>query len=206
MTVLRLNDPGTRQVLVKHQLTADRRIGRGAFCAVYEDGPTSVLKLSSDSVQLDAARHYLEGVHYPKMVEDIGYVGTQLRGDIDLVLFKAERLNPTRLADAATRKLARKIQKSVFFGCDEPAARAAYSKRGTQSEKNSARSLVVLQQLVDNKSFPISIHEAFLELQRLAWDYSNLFLDFAGANLMVRGTDELVFNDVFANGDLFFAE
>jgi hypothetical protein len=35
-------------------------------------------------------------------------------------------------------------------------------------------------------------------------DYQNLVIDFHGANLMVRGTDELVFNDVIVDGDLLY--
>jgi hypothetical protein len=204
MAVIRLDDWGTKSVLSQYGLTPKRRIGKGLFCAVYEDGPESVVKLTTDSIQRESVRDYLEGVHFPAMVADIGFVGTQYKGDMDLFMFKSERLRPTREADAATRKLARQVIRAVDDCWATPAAERARRGRGTQAQLRSAGSRVVLDQLAEFKGLPETIREAFEDVHRLVRDYTNLVIDFHGANLMVRGMDELVFNDVVVDGDLLY--
>ena len=203
MAVIRLDDWGTKSVLSQYGLTPMRRIGKGLFCAVYEDGPDSVVKLTTDAIQLHSVRDYLGGVHFPELVDNIGWVGEQHIGDHDLYMFKAERLRPTREADAATRKLARDVMRAVDDFWAPHASRMMYG-RGSQAQKRSECSGVVLDQLMEFTSLPESIREAFADLRRMVNDYTNLVIDFHGANLMVRGSDELVFNDVIVDGDLLY--
>jgi hypothetical protein len=204
MALINLNDYSTKAVLRQFNLTPQRRIGRGATCVVYDDGPGEVFKLTVDAVQRESVRDYLGGVHFPKMVKDIGHVGTQGRGKRELYLFKAERLRPTRDADAATRKLARQVLATVDEFWADPDATRALHARGSLAQTRSACASVVLDRLVDCKRLPESIRDAFQDIQRMVWDYHDLVIDFRGANLMVRGTDELVLNDVIANGELLF--
>jgi hypothetical protein len=198
MATIRLNDYGTKAVLSQFALTPGRRLGKGEFCAVYADGPDEVIKLTTDPIQRESVRDYLGGVHFPNMLEDLGCVGTQHAGDLDLYMFKAERLRPTRDADAATRRLARQVIKEVEASLATSDAQASLRGRGSKAVRYAARSDAALKHLVDSKSLPASVVEAFADLQHMTWNYNNLVIDFHGANLMVRGTEELVFNDVFA--------
>lgn len=202
MASLKLNDTGTRCVLAKHQLTPARRIGRGQFCAVYEDGPNAVIKLTTDSLQLESVRDYLVGPHFPKMLDNYGYVGEQFSGDLSLLMFKSERLNPTRMADLATKRLVRKVRSSVDRFWFSPEVINRYNKRGRTADKLASRSEATLEQLAEYTDLPLSVREAFQALLNMALNYQNIVLDMHGANLMVRGTDELIFNDVVVSGEL----
>lgn len=202
MASLKLNDTGTCCVLAQHQLTPARRIGRGQFCAVYEDGPDAVIKLTTDSLQLESVRDYLIGPHFPKMLDNYGYVGEQFSGDLSLLMFKSERLNPTRMADLTTKRLVRKVMSSVdrFWSSQEAINR--YNKRGRTADKLASRSEATLEQLAEDTDLPLSVREAFQALLNMALNYQNIVLDMHGANLMVRGRDELIFNDVVVSGEL----
>lgn len=206
MTILRLQDMGTREVLSRFRLTTDRRVGKGWFCAVYEDGLDAVTKLTADAIQLESVRHYLVGNHFPKLLQATGRVGTQHAGNLGLYLFQAERLRPVKDADAATQKLARKV-----VG-DLGRARAKYHRDtmhlnrivpDSWAQRCNADDAMLLGLMLENKAFPGSVREAFGALLSLVSTDKNLVLDFKSANFMVRGTDELVFNDVIANGALY---
>ena len=150
-------------------------------------------------------RDYLVGVHFPKLLANEGCVGDQFQGDCSLFLFKSERLKRTREADVATRKLARQVLKAVDeCWSSEEAMNKSHLLRGTDAAKQSMRTSVALEQLVEMKSLPESVREAFEDIQRMVWDYNDLAIDFHGANLMVRGTDELVFNDIIVDGSLLY--
>ncbi|KVP17392.1 hypothetical protein [Burkholderia ubonensis] len=204
MAFLKLNDYGTRAVLSRFDLSASRRLGKGQFCAVYEDGPDAVLKLTTDPIQLESVRDYLGGIHFPKMLDNEGHVGVQHHGDLDLYMFKSERLKPTREADAATRKLARQVLKSVDCSLSSRDAQHRGNVRGSFAAKQSLRSQAALEQLKENKDLPESVREAFEDILRMVWNYNDLVIDFHGANLMVRGKDELVFNDVLVDGAMLY--
>lgn len=205
--ILKLNDWGTRAVLSRYGLTASRRLGKGTFCAVYEDGPDQVFKLTADSIQLESVRDYLVGVHFPKLLANEGCVGEQFKGDRSLFLFKSERLKRTREADAATRKLTRQVLKAVDeCWSSKEATNKSHLLRGTFAAKQSMRSSVALEQLIEKKDLPESVREAFEDIQRMVMNYNDLALDFHGANLMVRGTDELVFNDIIVDGALLYGD
>lgn len=204
MALLHLNDYGTSAVLRRFELTPKRRIGRGLTCAVYEDGPDAVYKLTIDPIQRESVCHYLGGTHFPAVLKDIGHVGEQYKRDLNLYLFKCERLRPLKDADSATRKLAFQVLKAVDECWDAPDAKRALHARGTVAQTRSACASVVLNQLVEFPGIPSGIREAFEDLRRLVWDYRDLVIDFHRANLMVRGTDELVLNDVVASGELLF--
>lgn len=204
MNVIKLNDMGTRAVLHRHGLSTGRRLGKGATCAVYEDGPDAVIKLTADPVQWESVRDYLGGVHFPTLVESIGHVGTQRAGDRELYMFKAERLRPIRDAEPATRKQARHLLKVVdrFWGSAE--AKKALHQRGTIASRRSACSVVVLEQLAECPDLPQSMQEACVDLLRLVMDYQNLNIDFQERNLMVRGNGDIVFNDVVIDASLLW--
>lgn len=205
MALLKLNDWGTRQVLSQFELTPERRIGRGYFCAVYEAGPASVLKLTVDGVQLESVRDHLVGPHFPRLTDNLGCVGTQAKGDFDLFLFKSERLRPIQAADAATRRLAREVIRTVDGCLRSPQATAQYNKAyGSVALRKTLQSQAALEQLVTCPTLPGSVRTAFEDLYRMVGNYVHLVLDFHSANLMVRGTDELVFNDVIADGDKLY--
>jgi hypothetical protein len=204
MALIKLNDWGTRAVLNRFNLTASRRIGKGQFCAVYEDGPDAVIKLTTDPIQLESVRDYFGGVHFPKLLANEGHVGVQYKGDVDLYMFKTERLRSLREADAATRKLARTVLAAVeqCFNSREVISKATV--RGSRAHRTSLRSAAALEQLKDRTDLPESLREAFEDILRMVWNYNDLCLDFHRANLMVRGTDELIFNDVILDGTLAF--
>ncbi|MBU9200455.1 hypothetical protein KTD31_03680 [Burkholderia multivorans] len=204
MAFLKLNDFGTRKVLSQFDLTAARRIGKGQFCAVYEDGPDAVFKLTTDAIQLESVRDYLGGVHFPKMLDNIGYVGEQHMNELSLFLFKSERLKPLREGDAATRKLGRQVIRIVGQCLSNRVTQSKVPVRGSFKAKQAHRTLAALEQLTDNKALPETMREAFEDIQRMVRDYDGLVIDFHGANLMVRGTDEIVFNDIIVDGSLLY--
>ncbi len=202
MASLKLNDPGTRQVLHRYDLKATHRIGRGQFCAVFDDGPQSVLKLTSDPIQMESVRDYLSGEHFPLLTENIGYVGEQLAGEMSLMLYRSERLKPLREADRPTKRLARKVITAVDQHWHSSTAVNKSNVRGPLSRSMAIRSQVVVEQLTEDATLPSSLREAFVDLQRMMWDYDDLSLDFKGNNLMVRNGNELVLNDVVMNSRL----
>lgn len=202
MASLRLNDCGTRFVLAQRQLTPARRIGRGQFCAVYDDGPEAVIKLTTDSIQLESVRDYLIGPHFPKMLDNYGYVGEQYSGELSLLMFKSERLKPTRMADLPTKRLVKKVMRSVDrYWCSNETIKRSSAKHSNTARLVS-RTEATLEQLIEDQELPASVREAFEDLLRMAMDYQNIVLDMHGANLMVRGADELIFNDVVVTGEL----
>jgi len=205
MSFLKLNDFGTRRALRAHGLVGKKRIGRGTYCAVYDDGEDAVLKLTADYIQLESVQFYLDGVHFPRLMKIIGRVGIQDAGNADLYLFQAERLKPTSKADAPTRKLAKRVIDTVQDCLLSKDAMSVWRSPGAPADRQAKRSLTALKQLVDTPWFPESLKEAFEKLQTLSMDYGNLSLDFHRANLMVRGSDELVLNDVIASSSLGYS-
>jgi hypothetical protein len=206
MAVLNLRDGGTRAVLSQFGLKPAQRIGRGQFCAVYADTENNdvVVKLTADAIQLESVRDYLVGAHYPMLLHNEGYVGTQYCNDQNLYLFKTERLQPLRMADKATKKLANlvlKLEAEAWYSF-ETQRRA--NVRGSLATQQAMRSNAVLEQLLQCKELPASILEAFEALYYMHGNYNDLTLDFHSANLMVRGTDELVFNDVILDAALWY--
>lgn len=206
MAAILLNDFGTKAVLERFSLSPERRIGKGHFCAVYEAGPDEVIKLTTDVIQHASLRDYLDGAHFPNMLKDIGCVGTQHAGDLDLYMFKTERLRPTREADAATRRLARQVIAEANASLRTPAAQSAMKSARSRAERYSVRSRAALAHLVESRTLPASMTDAFEDLGRMARDYDNVVIDFHGANLMVRGKDELVFNDVVADAAILYRD
>ncbi|HDR9103546.1 hypothetical protein [Paraburkholderia sp. A3RO-2L] len=204
MAFLKLNDFGTRRVLSQFHLTAGRRIGKGQFCAVYEDGPDAVFKLTTDAIQLESVRDYLGGVHFPKMLDNIGYVGEQHVNELSLFLFKSERLKPLREADVATRKLGRKVIRVVHECLSNRLTKSKVPALGPFKAKQAQRTLAALEQLAENADLPETMREAFEDIHRMVRDYDGLVIDFHGANLMVRGADEIVFNDIIVDGSLLY--
>lgn len=205
MKKLKLNDWGTRRVLAEKGLTADRRIGRGAFCAVYEAGPDAVLKLTADSIQYESVRDYLWGDHYPALLgDDHGYAGEQ-SNEQSLYLFRAERLQPLRFADVATKKLATLFLRRADLAWASPQTQREAS-RSPRQERRTVRTRESLKQLVDDGVLPASLRQALADLLRMINDYDGLQFDLHRGNLMVRGTDELVLNDVVVSGSLMEAD
>lgn len=202
MASLRLSDFSTRAVLRQYGLTTQRRLGRGKFCAVYDDGPETVIKLTADPIQLESVRDYLKGIHYPKMVANLGCVGEQHAYDMNLYLFKSERLKPTCEADLATRRLARTVIRTLDTLWSSDSAINKSNVKRPPAERLALRSAATLEMAVESQELPLSTREALQELLFMMGNYNGLTLDFHGANLMVRGTDELVFNDVVVDAEL----
>jgi len=201
MYVLRLSDVGTRQVLKQYDLKAEHRLGRGKFCAVYEAGPNAVNKLTADNIQLESIRDFMTGEHFPTLLSTEGYVGDQYQLDASLYLFQTEKLRPVREGSTATRKLARKILATVdnFWGSSR-SVNHAYSKPNVSlATKLSMRAEASIEQLAQCTEFPESIRTAFEKIRTMMENYENLTIDFHSGNLMVRGTDELIFNDVIVD-------
>lgn len=197
--MLKLNDWQTRKHIREHGLDKMDRLGRGTFCAVYDETADTVLKLTADAIQYESVRDYLFGTHYPELIGGAGYIGEQSHGELSLYLFRAERLNPLRMADLATKRLARKVLSKV----DSVWCSSWNSVPGNHSTdwayRRSEVSRKTIRELRDDDTLPLSIREAFEYLENFANDYQDVGLDFHRNNLMVRGTDELVFNDVIVS-------
>lgn len=199
MALLNLADYATKRVVSRYGLTPARRIGRGMFCAVYEDGPDAVWKLTADNIQYESVRDYLDGTHYPALVDGPGYVDSQ-RNEVGLYLFRAERLQPLKLADKPTRKLAQHLLREADRHWHSADAQRAADRHRQTPQRCAARAQLTLEQLQDTAMLPQSLREALADLLRMMLDYGTLSLDLHRANLMVRGTDELVLNDVVVDG------
>jgi hypothetical protein len=95
MAILKLTDKATKIALDHPLLKAKARIGRGAFCAVYDNG-ASVLKLTCDEYQYAFYTHADRpiGSYFPTLLADLGCVGGTREKPLYLV--EMERLQPIR--------------------------------------------------------------------------------------------------------------
>lgn len=194
---LNLNDGATKQVMRKYGLTPGNRLGRGKFCAAYDAGWDEVMKLTSDSIQLESIRDYFKGKHFPQLIQNYGYMGEQ-RNEASLFLFKVDRLKPVKDADAATKTLARSLVRRTnkLYGTVKVDEKHRWNNFYTERDK------LIVQSLIDDERLPTSLREAFEPVLSMLMDYDGLRLDLYGANLMVRGQDELILNDIVVDGKL----
>lgn len=185
MLNLRLRDPKTRAVASEFGLTPQNRLGRGKFCAVYKKSEDRVYKLTSSAIQLESARDYFEGSHFPRFYTDYWCQGQQSHGAL-LYLYTAERLNKLRDADKSTKALSRLIYQKTQS--------AIGSKINLPSVVGA--SIQACEDLITDKDLPLSIREAFERVIDVCYDFADVILDIHGANFMVRGKDELILNDI----------
>ena len=194
---LNLNDGATKRVMQQYGLTTKNRLGRGMFCAAYDAGWDEVMKLTSDPIQMESIRDYFKGKHFPRLIHNYGYMGEQ-RNEASLFLFKVDRLKPLKEADAATQTLARSLVRRTckLYGTVNVEEKYRWNNFYTERDK------LIVQSLIDDVRLPQSLRDAFEPVLSMLNDYDGMRLDLCGANLMVRGQDELILNDIVVDGKL----
>ena len=194
---LLLNDVETRRVLSRFNLEPSRRIGRGRFCAVYEkDQGRAVYKLTTSLLQRESLRDTLTGAHFPKFIEDYGFVGLQSDGK-GLYLFTTDRLTPLSKSSSQVKSLAKKL---LVWWKDY-----LWSMNGYYEPTEKSTQLQGLESLEQDTTFPDSFRESIGKIIKLAYEQGDeLIFDLHRGNLMSR-EDELILNDVVVHRDELIA-
>lgn len=120
------------------------------------------------------------------------------RNEASLFLFKVDLLKPVKEADAATQTLARSLVRRTNKLYDT----VKVDERHRWNNFYTERDKLIVQSLIDDVRLPQSLREAFEPVLSMLNDYDGLHLDLYGANLMVRGQDELILNDIVVDGKL----
>jgi hypothetical protein len=198
VNVLRLQDWGVKRVMREHGLKAKDKLGRGAFTAVYAEDDATVLKLTVDPIQYDAHVFLRDNPHFPTVFDPRGEVGNQHAQDLALYLSRCERLRPLNQADAPTRRLARQVTKASARCWVSARVYSVAKGYARESDHFRVRTLETFSEMSQDMAFPQSLRDAFEVLANMVSNYGEATLDMHRGNLMVRGTDELVLNDVLA--------
>lgn len=201
VSVLLLNDRGTKAALKLPELAGLPRIGRGKFSVVFDKGDT-VMRLTTDRTAYDLlTSDYARGPHFPKMMNDYGYVGEQFDGDRSLFLYETEKLVGLT-GNIAARRQCKIIQSMRQRGWD-------------LFHSDMTESVLTLQHMADSleeslaqdwHALPVTMVDALNTMACFSADHECPMLDFHNGNFMVRpGCGTLVFNDPFADADALTA-
>lgn len=193
--ILQLTDPHVRAALRHPALAGKKRIGRGAFCAVYDNGDT-VLKLTADAFQYRfyAEPHWFDdSPYFPRLVHDFEDVGETADG-LSLFLVEMEKLDRVSTLPACRRQVRQilKVADEFYY----PHFDRAHKIRN----QHERRKMVCIQTLDD-----MSVDERLEPGLQDALDRTRNFLsnhdcafDLHQANFMRRG-EQVVLNDVVAD-------
>lgn len=201
MNVLLLTDPGTKRALKRPELAGLPRCGRGKFSVVYDKGDT-VVRLTTDRIAYDLlSGDYARGPHFPKLINDYGYIGDQIDGDRGLYMVETEKLVGLT-GNIAARRQVKAIQRVREDGFD-------------RFKHDNAESMLTLQYMADDleqsllsgwNGLPETMVDTLNTLACFAADHECPMLDFHNGNFMVRpGCGTVVFNDPFADIDAITA-
>lgn len=189
-----------RKALVAFNLAQKKRIGKGQFCAVYDNEDGTVSKLTLDSVAFEGVRSYFHSPHLPQMLHNEGIVGEHGLAKNSLYLFTTPKLLPLSKAKSVEKRLAAQLGTEYETSWTNAWEKVRHIK-DSGWKYAVARSRVILEALKDRPSLPQAIREALEEIYRMARDFDNLMLDFKRTNLMVTEDGRLILNDVIARAD-----
>jgi hypothetical protein len=201
MNVLLLADRGTKAAIKHPELDGLPRIGRGKFSVVFDKGET-VVRLTADRIVYDLlSSNYARGPHFPKLVNDWGYVGEQHDGQHGLYMFETEKLVGLT-GNIAARRQANWVQRMRSDGWDK-------------FHNSNEESMLSLQHMHDDleqslaagwSGLPQTMLDAFETMGCFAADHECPMLDLHNGNFMVRpACGTLIFNDPFADLGAFTA-
>lgn len=191
MAVLLLNHPGTRAALWHEKLRGKKRIARGEFSAVYDNGDT-ILKVTADSThyELFVGPFAIESSkHTPVIVENHGIIGDQ--EDLPLYLIEVEKLVKVP-AGSDAKRLARKI---INQSCE------AFSRSVTITKGDQNRaSYLTFDALSKEDCYSQELRDTFREIAMFIADFEHANFDLHMGNFMVRpSTGDLVIVDPLCN-------
>jgi len=194
-TILKLTDPMVKEAARHPALDGLKRIGRGAFCAVYDKGDT-VVKMTCDPIQyaFTCDAWSPEGPFFPRLVENHFCIGETWKG-VPIYLFEVEKLAPVRRdSPAHIKRLARRLIKAT---ADSMWSQASRHRRGSYVNQKRDASMSALQEVIDEGKLPADLLEALQDVHTFVSNYDAM-IDFHGKNLMLRG-EQLILNDVVAD-------
>lgn len=196
LNILRLDDKGTKEALTHPALAGKRKLARGKFSAVYDNGDT-VLKVTTDSSCYELMKFYAQGnKRFPTTIRDFGVIGVQKLHDLNIYMVEVERLNKISTASIELRRLVRKICNQ---SADIMATKAPIFERH-QAKIAMARIVPeTLYQMSEDSDFTSDMREALEFIAQFSMDYDGIGLDFHSGNFMVRNNGELVFSDPVCN-------
>lgn len=196
LNILRLDDKGTKKALTHPALTGKKRIARGKFSAVYDNGET-VLKVTTDSTGYELMKFYANNnKRFPETITDYGMIGVQKLYDLNIYMVEVERLYQINTAPLSSRRLVKRLckQASNIMATKTP----IFEKH--ENKITMARIVPeTLYQMSDDKDFTPDMREALESIASFSMDYDGVGLDFHSANFMVRENGELVFSDPVCN-------
>lgn len=196
MKILKLTDPGVKNVIRSHPaLQGKKQIGRGFYSVVFDNGDT-VLKLTADAHHYDLLQFYADGPHFPKVIVNHGYVGEQKRGGFPLYLLEIEKLVkvPGKTDNSKTvHRLCKNAAKMMAVKTP------IFEKHADKI--NMARIVPeTFYQMAEDKELSASLREGLEQLGRFSLDYEGVGMDFHPSNFMQRETTgELVLSDPILN-------
>lgn len=196
MKILKLTDPGVRAVISRHPaLRGKKQIGRGFYSIVFDNGDT-VLKLTADAHHYDLLQFYAEGKSFPKVINNYGLVGEQVRGDFPLYLLEVEKL---------VKVPGKTLNSKIVHNLCRSAKRIMEVKTPVferHADKIDMARIVpeTFYQMSENEELPAYVREGLEQLGRFALDYEGVGMDFHPSNFMQReATGELVLSDPIMN-------
>lgn len=202
MAILKLNHPGTRAAMCHPALRGKKRIGRGFFAAVYDNGDT-ILKMTCDSrayeFHCDMGGLHVDGnIHFARVIEDHGCIGHQ--GDLRINLMEMEKLE--KLAPATPqKKFAKKLERhcAKMLMSKQPAFERLHGR-----VDHSRIVPETLYQLSENEAeYGETMCNAFERLASFSMNYEHVCLDIHSGNIMVRpGTGDIILMDPIADAKL----
>lgn len=184
--MLNTKEAKVRAALRHPALAGLKRIGRGAFCVVYDKGET-VLKATSDPVQYGFYTDYTapNGPHFPKLIHNYGEIGETAAGD-SIYLVEMEKLSKIPRSGPLRQEAKRLL--TIMHG-------AAVMTAGCGDEKRDSHEALLMA--ADDDRLTVDLRAALLDVADFISNYDAM-QDFGMKNLMLRD-QTIILNDVVAD-------
>jgi hypothetical protein len=195
MAFLKLTHPTSKVVLQHPRLKGKDRIGRGAFCIVFDNGST-VLKLTRDKFQYaiytNADRP--SGVFFPTMISDFGVIGGTEK--YPLYLVEMEKLSAFSRKSSAPLGTW-EMRQSLISALDKVRVEQCLWRTQSHLTGGEFESLATMESIrgaILKRVLPDEILGALQSLYHFC-ERTGCGPDFHRSNFMFRG-NQLVLNDV----------
>lgn len=198
MSFLKLTHPSSKLALLHPQLKGKKRIGRGAFCVVF-DNESTVLKLTRDRFQYalytDIGRP--SGVFFPTLIADYGTIGGTDK--YPLYLVEMEKLRPFH-RKSSSPLAAWELRQSLISTLDKVRREQSLWKTHGHLVGGEFKAFAAMESIrgaIIGRLLPDEVLNALQALNQFC-ERMGCSPDFHRSNFMLRG-HQLVMNDVVAD-------